>query len=129
VSRALRLVRGFAGRASLEPAAADHLAIIVEEWVANVVEHGGSPDRTRIALRLSLAHRAVEISVSDAGRPFDPRAAVFDRPNPDRGGGAGLALIVSFCRIAGYARRAGRNRLVLELPLPRPGQGAGDAVR
>ena len=49
--------------------------------------------------------------------PFDPRGAAFEGPNPERGGGAGLAMIVSLCRIAGYARRAGRNRLILELPL------------
>ena len=34
-----------------------------------------------------------------------------------RAGGAGLALIASLCRIASYTRRAGRNRLVLEMPL------------
>jgi anti-sigma regulatory factor (Ser/Thr protein kinase) len=115
----LRLVRGFASRAGLDAPAADRLAMVVEEWVANVVEHGASPDGARIALRLRLGAGAIRVSVSDAGRPFDPRTAVFDRPNPDRGGGAGLALIASFCRIASYARRAGRNRLVLELPLAR----------
>jgi hypothetical protein len=41
----------------------------------------------------------------------------FDGPNRERGGGAGLALITSLCSITAYARRAGRNRLVLELPL------------
>ena len=117
VSRALRLARGFAGRAALETAAAERLAVVVEEWVANVVEHGGPQPGGRIALRLSLGDGAVYLSISDAGRPFDPRTAVFEMPNTERGGGAGLALIASFCRVTGYARRAGRNRLRLELPL------------
>jgi len=117
VSYALRLTHGFAARTGLEPDLAGRLALVVEEWVANVVEHGGPHDGARIALRLRLSEGFVRVSVSDAGRPFDPRTAAFDGPNPERGGGAGLALIASLCRIAGYTRRAGRNRLVLELPL------------
>jgi anti-sigma regulatory factor (Ser/Thr protein kinase) len=111
------LSRAFAVRTGLESVAAGHLALLVEEWVANVVEHGG-PQDARIVLSLRLLAGVVRISVSDAGMAFDPRTAVFDMPNPDRGGGAGLALIASLCRIAGYTRRAGRNRLVLEMPFP-----------
>ncbi|MEJ0066164.1 MAG: ATP-binding protein [Caulobacteraceae bacterium] len=111
------MVRRFALRAGLDAVVASRLAVVVEEWVANVVEHGGPQDGARIVLRLGLRDGVVGVSISDAGHPFDPRAAVFDMPNPDRGGGAGLALIADFCRIAGYARRAGRNRLTLELPL------------
>jgi serine/threonine-protein kinase RsbW len=93
------------------------LAVVVEEWVANVVEHGGPQEGARIVLRLRLSDGVVRLSVSDAGRPFDPRTVAFSGPNNERGGGAGLALIVSLCRIARYARRAGRNHLVLEMPL------------
>jgi serine/threonine-protein kinase RsbW len=118
VSRALRLADRFALGAGLEADAAGHLAMVVEEWVANVVEHGGVQGGSRIALRLSLGDGVVRLSLSDAGRPFDPRAAAFDGPNHERGGGAGLALIASICRFAGYTRRAGRNRLILEMPLP-----------
>lgn len=85
--------------------------------MANVVEHGGPQDGARIVLRLRLVEGVVLLSVSDGGRPFDPRTAAFDGPDPDRGGGAGLALIGSLCRITGYVRRAGRNRLILEMPL------------
>ena len=91
--------------------------MVVEEWVANVIEHGGPHEGGRIVLRLRLGEGAIHVWISDAGRPFDPRAAGFEGPNHERGGGAGLALIASFCRIASYARRAGRNRLVLELRL------------
>jgi serine/threonine-protein kinase RsbW len=117
VSRAVRLAHGFAARTGLEPTVAGHLAVVVEEWVANVVEHGGPQDGARIVLRLRLTEGVVRLTVSDAGRPFDPRTAAFDGPNHERGGGAGLAMISNLCRIAGYARRAGRNRLELELPL------------
>ena len=116
VSRALRVARGFAARTGLGDEVAGRLAVVVEEWVANVVEHGG-PQDGRIVLRLALSAGVVRLWVSDAGRPFDPRAAAFEGPNHERGGGAGLALIASHCRIAAYVRRAGRNRLVLEMPL------------
>jgi serine/threonine-protein kinase RsbW len=117
VGRALALARAFAERAALEAQAADSLAIIVEEWLSNVVEHGGAPASARIVLRLQHAPRQVKVVVTDAGRPFDPRTAVFQGPNPERGGGAGLALIQAWSRIADYSRRRGRNRLVLEMPI------------
>ena len=81
------------------------------------MEHGGPQGGARIVLRLSLEGGLVRVAVSDAGRPFDPRNAAFDQPNAERGGGAGLAMIASLSRIATYVRRAGRNRLVLEMPL------------
>ena len=115
VPRAIRLARRFA--AAVDPTAADRLALVVEEWVANVVEHGGPQPGARIVLRLAREGAVVRLSVSDAGGSFDPRSVVFDGPNPERGGGAGLALITGFCRIAAYSRRAGRNYLVLEMPL------------
>jgi anti-sigma regulatory factor (Ser/Thr protein kinase) len=92
--------------------------LVVEEWIANLVEHGGPHrDGARIVLRLRRNGDLVSVSVSDEGRPFDPRTATFDGPNKERGGGAGLELIASLCRIVSYDRRAGRNRLVLELSL------------
>lgn len=97
--------------------AAGRLDLVVEEWIANVVEHGGAQAHTLITLRLTLAGGLVRLAVSDAGCLFDPLAAVYAGPDPERGGGAGLALIKGHSRIAHYERRAGRNRLVLELSL------------
>ena len=113
----MRLARRFAADVRLDAAAADHLALVAEEWVANVVEHGRPRAGSRIVVRLRREASLVRLWFSDAGRPFDPRTATFDGPNAERGGGAGLALIAAGCRIASYARRAGRNRLVLEIAL------------
>jgi len=90
---------------------------VVEEWVANLIEHGDAPADVRIGLSLSMRCAHVRIAVTDGGRPFDPRDVAFEGPNRDRGGGAGLELIRTWCRIAGYHRRGGRNRLLLELPI------------
>lgn len=117
VARALQVARTFAEAARIGDDAADRLAIIVEEWVANVVEHSRAPATSRIALRLEIEGTLVRLRVSDAGRPFDPRAAAFEGPDEARGGGAGLELIRAWGRIADYARRSGRNRLVIEMPL------------
>jgi two-component sensor histidine kinase len=103
VRRGLAAAWLFAGRAAIGDDATERLSIVVEEWLINVVEHGAAAPDSRIALRLEHAG--------------DPREAVFQGPNLERGGGAGLALIQAWSHIAEYRRRAGRNRIVLELPL------------
>ncbi len=118
VTRGLILARNFADKAALSPDAATHLALIVEEWLNNVIEHSGAPPGGRIVLRMHRLAGFVRVAVSDAGRPFDPRTVIFDGPNLSRGGGAGLALIRAWCRIADYRRHRRRNRLVFEMPLP-----------
>jgi anti-sigma regulatory factor (Ser/Thr protein kinase) len=117
VRRGLATALLFAGREQLGDEASDKLAIVVEEWLINVVEHGEAAPSSRIALRLERLESMVRLTVSDAGQAFDPRAVVFEGPNMERGGGAGLALIQAWSRISDYRRRSGRNRLVLEMPL------------
>ena len=111
------MARAFARRAALAEPAADRLAIVVEEWIVNVVEHGAAPAGSRIGLRLEHDAGTVRLILSDAGRPFDPRTAAFAGPDLDRGGGVGLELVRAWVTVADYRRRAGRNRLVLEMPL------------
>ncbi|MCW5758173.1 MAG: ATP-binding protein [Phenylobacterium sp.] len=117
VARALGVARRFCEGAGVGPDCADKLSIVVEEWMVNVVEHGRPAPGSRIALRLVREPACVRLVVTDAGTFFDPREAVFEGPNLDRGGGAGLELIRAWTRIAGYGRRSGRNRLVLEMPV------------
>lgn len=114
VTRALAAARAFADVLRLEDDRADRLAVVVEEWVANIVEHGCPAPRSRVVMRLTcLGDGAVRLAFSDAGVAFDPRGAPDEGPNLERGGGAGLALIRAWCEIEAYERRAGRNRLVL----------------
>ncbi len=68
-----------------------------------------------MSLTRTPAH--VVFTCSDAGTYYDPREAVFEGPNLERGGGVGLELIRAWSRIVSYRRRAGRNRLVLEMPI------------
>ena len=117
VTRALALAFAFALDARIGSEATDKLAVIVEEWVANVCEHGGCAADSRIVLTLSRTAEAVIFTCTDAGTFYDPRDAVFEGPNLERGGGVGLELIRAWSRIVAYTRKAGRNRLVLEMPL------------
>ena len=118
VARGLILAREFANRTALSPLAADHLVLIVEEWLNNVTEHSGAPAGGRIVLLLQHRPGLVRLTATDAGKPFDPRTVPFEGPNLTRGGGAGLALIQAWCRITDYRRAGGRNRLVFEMMLP-----------
>lgn len=90
---------------------------MVEEWIVNLLEHGQLRPGSRIAVTLGREDGVVRLTFSDAGVPFDPRAAEFHGPNEARGGGVGLALIRAWSRIADYRRRSGRNRVTLEMPL------------
>jgi anti-sigma regulatory factor (Ser/Thr protein kinase) len=110
VARAITAARAFAG----EGEAADRLAIVAEEWVANVVEHGRPAQESLIVLRFGREGDALRLAVSDAGLAFDPTEAADDGPNLERGGGAGLALIRAWCELS-YRRAGGRNQLELVL--------------
>jgi serine/threonine-protein kinase RsbW len=117
VGRAIGFARRFSETTGLPSDAADRLAIVVEEWVVNVLEHGQLKPGSRIGVTLGRGDGVVRLTFSDAGVPFDPRTAAFQGPNEERGGGVGLALIRAWSRIADYQRRAGRNRVTLEMPL------------
>lgn len=115
VTRGLILARQFARSAALSPEAGDHLALILEEWLNNVIEHAGAPSNGRIIVRLNRVAGRILIVITDGGIAFDPRTVSFQGPNTVRGGGAGLALIQAWCRIADYRRLRGRNRVVFEM--------------
>lgn len=114
-ARALAAVEAFVAAAGVPASTADRLAIVVEEWLLNLIEHGRPPPGSLIVLRLERVIRGVRIGFSDAGAAFDPRLAPDSGPNEQRGGGAGIALIRAWTRIEDYRRKAGRNRLALSL--------------
>ncbi len=113
MARAIAAAGRFAAAAALSGESADRLAVIVEEWVANIVEHGGAPAGSLVVMRLARTGTGVRLTFSDAGVAFDPRTAEDRGPNLERGGGAGLALIRGWSEIEDYRRNGGRNRLVL----------------
>lgn len=119
VPRAIAHAMLFADRVGVPAPTAQSLALVVEEWVMNVIEHGAADPASLISIRFERRGEEIRVTVSDAGCAFDPRGVKTAGPNEERGGGAGLALIQAWSRITDYRRRGGRNRLVLELPRSR----------
>lgn len=117
VSQAIELARGFIQRAECASDAEARLCIIIEELVANIVEHGNAPEGSEIGLRIDSLGGDIGVTLSDAGTPFDPREAAAPGPvPPERGGGAGIALVLAWAGHVDYVRVDGRNVLTLVIP-------------
>lgn len=114
VSHALDLLEGFLNRQAVDDDIRARLAIIVEELVANIVEHSGSPADQPISLTFERSGAEIMITLSDSGVAFDPCGHVLrgELP-PERGGGAGLAFVQSWARSMSHNRADGRNTLKL----------------
>lgn len=113
-----RMVAGahrFCEEAALEAGHSARLAIMVEELVTNLVEHGDIAPDGVIELLLALEDGVVAIALSDPGIAFDLRDRASGEDIPDRGGGAGIDLIKAWAEIVDYESRAGQNRLLLKM--------------
>ncbi|TVV72681.1 ATP-binding protein [Sphingomonas solaris] len=115
VALATGFARGFARRHRLDEDAAARLAIVIEELVTNLVEHGGAPG-CPIDLALVRMAGVVDITILDSGTHFDPRDAVTSTLPPARGGGVGISLVLAWATVTDYCQANGRNRLMLRLP-------------
>ena len=114
VSRALAVVGGFIASANCGADAEAKLAIVVEELVANLIEHGNCLCDSEIELELTALGSDIGVTLCDAGTAFDPRAFDSDAHlPPERGGGAGIALVKAWAIITGYECGEGRNILRL----------------
>jgi anti-sigma regulatory factor (Ser/Thr protein kinase) len=114
VSHALDLLEAFLEGQALDDNVRARLAIIVEELVANIVEHGELPVDAPISLELERSGDDITIILSDKGAAFDPCSWTQpDQLPPERGGGAGLALVQSWATSMSYRRTDGRNILQL----------------
>jgi len=107
----------FSAAEALGAPAVAHLAIIVEELVTNLVEHGGAGDRVEIELTLVREGSAVLIGLGDDGPAFDPRGVAPQDAIPERGGGTGLDLVRAWAEIVDYRWDRGWNRLDVRMPL------------
>ena len=117
VSHAIALAEQFLGGVAVSDDAKARLAIIVEELVANIVEHGQSPPAEPVMIDIAMSGADIVLTISDGGIAFDPRTIpASDVATPKRGGGAGLALINNWARTIAYQRIDGRNAVTLVIP-------------
>ncbi|HEX4801112.1 MAG TPA: ATP-binding protein [Sphingomicrobium sp.] len=108
--------RNFAEAIALAEVDASRLAIVVEELVTNLYDHGGLGDDAMFTIDLSATDAEVVMILTDPGKPFDPASAKVDAPTRSRGGGAGLKLLRAWASYTHYQTVEGRNRLRLSLP-------------
>ena len=108
--------RNFAERIGIEGVDASRLAIIVEELVTNLYDHGGLQADDAFEIELSTSRTDINVTIVDRGKAFDPGAASFSSTVPARGGGAGLRLLRDWATQAQYRSNASENRLLVVLP-------------
>lgn len=115
---ALAAAEDFASEAGLDARGGARLAVVVEELVSNAIRHGAEDGSIAIDLVMALSGDAVALVLEDDGVAFDPtEERVFGGPDPETGGGVGLALVRAWASGFGYSRANGLNRVELRLRL------------
>ncbi len=107
--------QAFSEDRGLESGHAARLAIIIEELVFNLVDHGNIGEDGQIELVLSHEDGVVGIALSDPGIAFDLRESESEEEIPERGGGAGIDLVRAWAEVVNYDTNGGRNRLLLKM--------------
>jgi anti-sigma regulatory factor (Ser/Thr protein kinase) len=119
IVEAVEAARTFGLSRGLSDGELARLCIIVEELVANLYDHAGLTHQSEIEMTIARVAAGIRISIVDTGIPFDPRTIPHSE-RPERGGGAGLALVQAWAEILGYEASDLGNRLDLLVPLPSP---------
>ena len=107
----------------LSPSRLADAELCMDELVTNVVRYAwtdADPGPRSVTLRIDRVGPEVEITVEDAGRPFDPTAAPLApiaRSLEDAlPGGRGLLLVRSIASRVAYQRSQGVNRTTIAFP-------------
>lgn len=110
-------LEAYAEETGLPMLPARRLALVCEEWMANVAMHGAGASYAELSLWREPG--SLHLRLADDGPPFDPLSAPppdTDRPLEERvAGGLGLHLMRRMTRRLDYAREAGCNRLLAVL--------------
>lgn len=116
IHRAVTTAHLFSTTNALTPQQQARLAILTEEAVTNLYDHGAALAGFAGTLGLTRDGDSVRVILSDSGPPFDPRTEdEIEMPNTERGGGVGLAMIRAWAEIVDYRTENGINRLELKL--------------
>lgn len=115
VHRMVAGAQAFSEQCALEAGHGARLAIIIEELVFNLVDHGQIGEDGVIELALTYDDGVVGIALSDSGVAFDLRDAESEDAIPERGGGAGIDLVRAWAEVVNYEQDGGRNKLLLKM--------------
>ena len=93
------------------------LCILVEEWVANLYDHGSVSLSDVIEIEFEAEKLGLHVTITDPGTPFDPRHLPIDFVRTDGGAGAGMDLMKAWATVVSYDIGPTGNRLVLLFPV------------
>ena len=113
ISVAVETAQGWLEEAGVDPRAAMHVALTLDELLTNASTHGGAEGQAA-QVRLDVHPDRVGVQIVDPAAAYDPRSA----PKPDVGasledrpiGGLGVHLVMKLSRDLAYARDNDRNR-------------------
>lgn len=116
IRQSLQFARDFTAAHEFEPRLQVKLAVIVEELVTNALYHGGKGQDLSLSIALDEECGAVWLKIEDNGPAFNPLTVpLVKAPNPETGGGIGLAIVQAWAKDAHYSRDGGMNLLSLAL--------------
>lgn len=109
----LAAVEDFAMERGLTDAVRYRLGLVIDEMVANCIEHGACVENQGIRVSITDLEQDIEIEIIDAGPAFDPTAHAAATCRNGNGnvkvGGVGLCLICNLSTKITYARRGEEN--------------------
>lgn len=121
IDRAAAWLDEFAASADIPAEVTAKLQVVLDEIVSNLIRHA-VPDAGAILLQVRRREHDVELAVTDHGPPFDPTrfepVPLEVRVAERQVGGAGLLFVRALIDEIEFARRDGRNHLVLRKRLP-----------
>ena len=117
LARLLRRIRRYAEKGGLKAQAIRDLELAAEEILVNTSRYAYRGRSGEVRLSCRFRDGAVEVKISDRGRPFDPTAY----PDPDLSipaehrpeGGMGIHIVRHHVDGFHYRRRGGMNRVTL----------------
>jgi anti-sigma regulatory factor (Ser/Thr protein kinase) len=110
----------FAECAGVDNASAPRLAIIVEELVTNLYDHGNLGNEDAFEIELSSDGKELKLLLIAPGPKFNPwLPRLPTHPSPS-GAGAGLKLVKAWSSRLEHEHSDGANRLALTLPISSP---------
>jgi len=116
IMEALQFARDYLTQSCLDERAYVKAAIIVEELVSNSLHHGGGDKGLSVSLSLEDVGDAIVLEIEDDGPAFDPTSGTsFAGPDPETGGGTGLAIVRAWGEDITYSYNGSRNVLRLTI--------------
>jgi serine/threonine-protein kinase RsbW len=118
ISQAIEDVMAFLRREKVDARATHHVALVIEEMLANLGTHGDCQD-TPARITLSVEPARVKGEIVDRGPAFDPRTApppdLAAMPDARQVGGLGLHLVRQLSTLE-YSYQNGENCMTFYVP-------------